>query len=89
MEPEKGYYYHFKHTDDSINNFAYRVFGVSYHSESQEPLVIYKALYGDNKMWARPLDMFMDEVEKDNYNGPRFKKIEDEELIGQLKEYDK
>ncbi|MDX1535733.1 MAG: DUF1653 domain-containing protein [Candidatus Spechtbacterales bacterium] len=63
-----GKYRHFKGAE-------YEVLGIARHSETQEELVVYKALYGDGNLWARPIDMFIERVEKENYNGPRFKFI--------------
>lgn len=46
------------------------VLDVAYHSETCEKMVVYRALYGDNKLWVRPYNMFFDEVNK---NGQRFR----------------
>ena len=48
----------------------YEVVGLAHHSESLEPLVVYKALYnseefGQNAIWVRPFDMFMEKVNVD------------------------
>ena len=37
---------------------------IVYHSETLEKMIIYRALYGDNRLWCRPYDMFLDEVNK-------------------------
>lgn len=67
-EIKLGKYRHFK-------GMEYEVLGVAKHSETQEELVVYKALYGEKELWVRPVKMFTEEVEKDNYKGPRFKFI--------------
>lgn len=70
MEIKPGIYEHYK-------GEKYRVLGVAKHSETLEDLVIYEALY-DNKMsklWARPAEMFTDEVEINGQKIPRFKFI--------------
>ena len=43
----------------------YIVEDVGYHSETLEKLVIYRALYGDNKLWCRPYEMFLEELPLD------------------------
>lgn len=55
----------------------YKVLSIAKHSESLELLVIYQAQYDDNQIWARPLKMFLDNVE----SGKRFEYIEGGELL--------
>lgn len=63
---KRGIYEHFKGN-------RYKVLGVALHSETLEELVLYQALYGEHGLWVRPLAMFLEGVEKDDYKGPRFK----------------
>lgn len=67
----KGIYRHYKGN-------LYNVLHVALHTETEEPLVIYQALYGERKIWARPLDMFMETVTlPDGSIVPRFALIEE------------
>jgi hypothetical protein len=51
----------------------YEVIGVAKHSETLEDFVVYKALYGENDIWIRPINMFLEEVE---FNGQKVKRFE-------------
>ena len=44
----------------------YLVESIAYNSETEEKMVVYRALYGDNKLWCRPYSMFLDVVNKNN-----------------------
>lgn len=67
MELSPGQYRHFKGN-------LYELIDVAYHSETLEPMVVYRALYGERKLWVRPASMWSEEVERDGYKGPRFVK---------------
>ena len=60
MELTPGRYRHFK--------------GKEY--ETLEPMVVYRALYGDGGLWVRPAHMWTEEVHREEYHGPRFRKME-------------
>lgn len=63
-----GKYRHYKGND-------YEVVGVATHSETHEPMVVYRPLYGERALWVRPLAMFMEEVTVGGKTVPRFAKI--------------
>ncbi len=50
----------------------YEVIGVVRHSETEEPLVLYRPLYNDSGWWVRPFAMFIEQVEIDGCLQPRF-----------------
>lgn len=53
----------------------YRVLSVARHSETLEEMVVYQATYGEQDVWVRPLPMFLETVEIDGKEKPRFKRI--------------
>ena len=63
-----GKYRHFKGGE-------YELLGIAKHSETLEPMVVYRALYGDG-LWVRPAAMWTETVDRDDYHGPRFIRIE-------------
>ncbi len=65
----KGRYRHYKGNE-------YQVIGVAHHSETEEPLVVYRALYGAYGLWVRPLKMFTEMVNLDGNEQQRFQLIE-------------
>ena len=68
MELKLGHYRHFKGGE-------YELLGIAQHSETLEPMVVYKALYGEGGLWVRPAAMWTEWVKKPNYSGPRFQYI--------------
>ncbi len=88
---EKGFYYHYHHDSNGpINNYAYEVLGVSRHTETDTLTMLYRPLYEntyfDVDFSNRPLDMAMGVVMKDGKEMPRFRKIDDPEIILKLTE---
>lgn len=72
MEIKKDIYRHFKGNE-------YEVLDVALHSETQEKMIVYihsDSVKGNkaNTMWVRPINMFLEEVDKPEigYKGPRF-----------------
>ncbi|MCG6201453.1 DUF1653 domain-containing protein [Psychromonas antarctica] len=50
----------------------YQVEAVATHSETEEAMVVYRPLYGEQALWVRPLSLFIDEVEIAGVKRPRF-----------------
>ena len=99
--PEPGFYFHYKHDPSgAVNNYAYEVVGVGFHTEDdtrpgEEHFLIYRPLYeasvykaskelGIPCFDARPLEMWIGEVTKEGKTFPRFQKITDSAIIEQL-----
>lgn len=64
-----GRYRHFKGNE-------YQVLCVARHSETEEPMVVYRALYGEQNIWVRPVSMWSETVTRDGRTGPRFAPVE-------------
>lgn len=63
-----GIYEHYKGN-------RYEVIDTLRHSENEELMVLYRALYGDEELWARPYTMFFETISIDSKEIPRFKYI--------------
>lgn len=63
MKP--GFYRHYKGNE-------YQVIDTCFHSETLEELVLYRALYGERRLWVRPLSMFAEDVTVNGVTQPRF-----------------
>ena len=68
-EVKLGRYRHFKGN-------MYQVTGVATHSETLEPMVVYRALYGEGGLWVRPLSMWNETVEHEGKTVRRFEFVE-------------
>lgn len=55
----------------------YEVLGVARHSETLEPLVLYRPLYNQTGLWVRPYAMFFEQVESNGQLQPRFALLEE------------
>lgn len=65
---KKGRYRHFKGNE-------YTVLYIAKHAETQEPMVVYQALYGDREIWVRPASMWYETVERNGLVAKRFEYI--------------
>ncbi len=70
MQVKPGRYRHFKGNE-------YMVIAVAKHSETTEPMVVYKALYGSEEFWVRPLSNWIETVIKDGVVYNRFEYVSD------------
>jgi len=71
MELEKGLYRHYKGN-------LYEVITTARHSETEEWMVVYKALYGEEGIWVRPYTMFTETINIEGKMVQRFEKVEGE-----------
>ena len=68
MTIKSGIYEHYK-------GGRYRVINIARHSETEEWMVLYQPLYGEQELWVRPFDMFVETVNIDGNDVPRFRFI--------------
>ncbi len=66
VDPQPGRYRHYKGGE-------YEVIEICRHSETLEPLVVYRALYGERGLWVRPHAMWSERVMIDGQAIPRFR----------------
>ena len=64
-----GRYRHF-------NGNEYEVIGIARHSETEEPMVVYRALYGEGGLWTRPADMWNETITRDGKTMKRFERVD-------------
>ena len=65
MKLRSGIYKHYKGN-------LYEVLTTARHSETEEWMVVYKALYGEEGMWVRPYEMFVEKIEVEGVMVQRF-----------------
>ena len=70
LPTQPGRYRHYK-------GGLYEVIDTARHSETLEPMTVYRALYGEHGLWVRPAAMFAETVEVDGVTRLRFEKISD------------
>lgn len=63
-----GRYRHYKGNE-------YEVIGTARHSETHEPMVVYRPLYGEGGLWVRPAAMFAEDVVIEGKTLPRFERL--------------
>lgn len=68
---EPGLYEHYK-------GMPYEVIATVRHSETLEPMTLYRALYGEHGLWVRPAAMFNETVVIDGVEQPRFRRLPQE-----------
>lgn len=94
------YYHYKHNPEGEVENYAYEVLGVGFHTEDdaragEEHFVIYRPLYESSVYLAskeleipcfdnRPLEMWMENIEKNGILMPRFRKITDSDVIAKL-----
>lgn len=70
MRLELGKYRHYKGKE-------YEVLMLATHSETEEEMVVYRMMYGEESVWVRPYDMFTAMVDSNGSVKPRFEKVPD------------
>ena len=68
---KRGTYRHYKQGE-------YELIDIVHHSETEEPLVLYRTLYGNYDLWVRPFKMFFEYVEFDGHKIRRFEYVGDD-----------
>lgn len=64
-------YYHYR-TPDAL----YKIITLALDEETEEPVIVYQALYGSHLIWTRKLSVWNQKIEIDGKSIPRFTKIQ-------------
>lgn len=64
----------------------YQLLYVAWHSETRQAQAVYRALYGEGEVWVRPLEMFLEEIERDGVRMRRFEPVRTEDVPGEIRE---
>lgn len=57
----------------------YQLVEFAIDSETLAPLVVYRQLYGERRLWVRPASMFFETISREDYSGPRFRLVKNAE----------
>ena len=68
---KRGKYRHYKQRE-------YELIDIVYHSETEEPLVLYRTLYGNYDLWVRPFEMFFEQIVVNGRRTARFEYVGDD-----------
>lgn len=79
-EIKSGRYRHFKGNE-------YEVLFIAQHSETEEPMVVYRALYGERKVWVRPVSMWNETVEVNGESRKRFEYLPPKHYLLAMQDY--
>ena len=63
-------------TFEHFKGRRYRLEAFALDSETTDPVVVYRQLYADGRLWVRPARMFFERVVRADYDGPRFKLVD-------------
>jgi len=84
-KPQEGEIYrHYKYNPNGEeNNYTYEIIGTCIHTETEDNMVVYKPLYDSSfikennvDFFCRPMSMWNDQIDKIEYSGPRFTKLQ-------------
>lgn len=79
-EIKPGHYRHYKGNE-------YEVLFIAQHSETEEPMIVYRALYGERKLWVRPASMWNENVEVNGESKKRFEYLPPKHYLFAMQDY--
>ena len=67
------------------SKYLYEIIGIAEHTETREEMMVYRALYDEKRLFVRPLEMFLSEVDREKYpeirQRFRFEKAEKSRIV--------